>query len=608
MGQATVYCENCGEMIPEQDFAKGKAVHHDGKNYCQKCREQVAELQTNESGTPGTPGSGVHKPGSGVFKSTGSPYPSVRRVSGVFQPAAVGKATASGVQKRSSSGIRRAISAQVLKPVTPSQGQKVVSGDDSVRPDTTRARRKPTEETGSNKKMIGIVAAIVGAIVIVVVIVMAVQASAEKKKAEEHIRRHGLGATALDEVRIKVNDLNKKPAVEASDFEEALGMLNDKRELIAKADDSELSSELSSLEARVQKGKKAYLAEKEKEDTVSRIEAEGLKDLTAYEKYVMQLAQVLKAANDAPPVLGEKIKAATANLRQSGVRALLIRTNKQLQEKDQKPPLEKMLVQLKQLKEACEDMPDLAKEVQVEIDQIGKMQDDEVELLIHKLQADVDLLCGVKKFDEAISQIEAVGREVEKIQKAYAAVMALRRDTIERKKRESSGSSHIENPVGPGSRDKEIVLFSGTDLSGWQQQQTSNGSWTVDPAEKSLKGVNNQTGAPSNEKALWIFKSEPSLEDFDLSFEVRNVRGGGFTVGARIGTSGGNFIGFQVPGGSQWVLLVIEYRGNKATFHVSGRSNDVDFKDQRSSGKGMVGFGLASDQSAEFRNITVTPR
>ncbi len=66
MGKEIVYCEICGDRILEQEFAKGRAVTVLNKNYCVKCKAEVApdEEPAPESGRKsGHPSSSVRPPG-----------------------------------------------------------------------------------------------------------------------------------------------------------------------------------------------------------------------------------------------------------------------------------------------------------------------------------------------------------------------------------------------------------------------------------------------------------------------------------------------------------------------------------------------------------------
>ncbi len=595
MGQATVYCEKCGEMIPEQDFAKGKAVHHEGKNYCANCRGEVAHLLPQEAPSSG---SGVSKTGSGVFKSTASPYPSVRRVSGVFQPQAVGKASVSGAQKRTSSGIRKAISAQVLKPVTPAQGQKTVDDGEtthphphSTRPDTsTRARKKAP---GFNPLVIvGIVG---GLLVLGGIIFFAMQSAKKSAEAQKARDRQRKAKEAVEEVQDQMRTA-------AQNFDMILTAIDARRSIVK--GEKPYDAELAGLEEQIRKQKAAFEAQKANENKLASILSDAQKDPLSFKDHITRLNSFAKELTDAPAEFVGKVKQETVRLREVGIRAHIADAVKQAQAP--RPKYQHLIDTLSKLRDQAEDQPHMVKEIDAEIETIKRTRDEGAGSYFKKLSDEVYTLLDGKRFDDALKRVDEFPEEYHET-KHYPELLRLRTTILRRKEEHARGvgsggsGGHDDRPNPPVGG--EIQLFNGEDRKGWNTRNDANGTWNVDPVEKSLRGENTQVGAVTNERLLWIFKGEREWADLDLTFESRILKGDGFHVAVRVGASGSDVIRFQTET-QRWQTITVEYRGSTARIRMpNGQVDSLGLENRSPSG--FVGFGIEPGGLVEFRNIRV---
>ncbi len=580
MGQATVYCEICGDMIPEQEFDKGKALRHEGKNYCNNHRSEVPGADT--------PGSGVAKPGSGVFRSTGTPIPAVRRQSGGFQPAAVGKTAASGTAKRSSSGIRKAISAQVLKPVTPSEGQRAVNHE----------ANRGGHETGHTKRkakgpnMTVIITAVAIAIVVVVGGFMVWQSMAAKKRADDDEARRKRAETA-------VNDVKKLLSGPTIDYDAVLREVADVRDKVKGI--SPFEDDLQRIAKDAETRQQIARVKKELEDKVRTIIEEADKDRPNFAEYVKKLAALYKEVADPSEALTAKVKEESRNIRRKGIQALIEETRRQVYTPN--PAYKKPLEELGKLEDECEDMPELVKEVQDEIGRVQKVRDDAAQAAYRKLASETDQLCTDGNFTEALKRLDQFPAELEE-SSFYSDVLKLRSYIIQRQR---TG----KKPKPGGDEDKlgaadEVQLFNGEDMRGWQLAQGSNGSWDVDRGDRCIKGVNSQSGPDTPDKGLFTFRGERDWADLDFVFEARVRKGSGFMVISHVGSSGSSAINFDVKSKGVWNRWTVQYRGNEATVLTpEGTTNKVRLAGNSTAG--LIGFGLKAGDEADFRNITVKP-
>jgi hypothetical protein len=167
MGRAVVYCEKCGELISEEDFLNGKAVTSGEKNYCRKCKSQVADVLPDEP----------QAPKSGSSRNMASPSAEAKTASRIIRK------QGTGVYKKTGSGIRRAVQ-------SPAEDSGTFAGES----DEASAPRG-----GARKSNMPVFAAIGGVIVIIIVAVIFLtksgsgsspaEKSVEAQKAEDDERQ-----------------------------------------------------------------------------------------------------------------------------------------------------------------------------------------------------------------------------------------------------------------------------------------------------------------------------------------------------------------------------------------------------------------------------------
>ncbi|GEM_PF-6038552 len=160
MGKATVYCETCGEGIPEDDFDKGRAVRYQEKDYCAKCKQEISHLLK-----PAEDADALARKTSRIRTVDPNSASGVRKSSGV----------------RSQSGVRRTVQGPAVT-ATPARGTPHVTSGNGHRehPSQLRGPAAPPRQTASGEKKMYLIA---GAAVLLVVIILAV-ASMSKKSAE----------------------------------------------------------------------------------------------------------------------------------------------------------------------------------------------------------------------------------------------------------------------------------------------------------------------------------------------------------------------------------------------------------------------------------------
>lgn len=602
MGQATVYCDKCQEMIAQTDFAKGKAVLFEGKNYCPNCKGEISHLLPGSGGTQ--PGSGVSKTPSGVMKNPHTPITPVRRMSGVFQSSGVHKGNTSGVTKRSASGIRKAVSAEV-KAATPQEGSRPIgeSHGSHARIDT-RARKK-----GPGNKNTVMIACIIGAVVVVGIVVAVIVSNNARKQAEiqREQERHAKAKDALDQIRRLFNGL-------ANDFDPLLATIAEKRPLLD--GESGMALELTQIEGKVRERRDAFLAQKAREDTLARI----LKDAEArpgdYQKFLSQLADLRKATPELNEEFLSRIVAATKDLTQKGLRDTVAQIEKSIQ--DGKPPFKDQIDKLLALLDQAEGMPDLTKQIHSAIDSAKKADAERFREEFEALRDSVNKLVENKEYDQALQKIDNISEDL-KEGPFYPDILRLRTSVIERRANRGSGGGNNaggnngggQDPVTPAGQ--TVVLFNGEDLGGWSQRNTQYGAWSVDPVEKTLIGENKEPGLAAGQngsKALAIMKGE-NWADLDLMFEMKVTKGTLVLILARIGSSGNSSVTLTIPQASlgSWQKFRFEYRGRNLTICDlgNGAKNTLELA-ANDPPAGLIGFAVCEGTRAEFRKIEVTPR
>ncbi len=161
MGKATVYCETCGEVIPGDDFDKGRAVRYQEKDYCAKCKQEISHL----------------------LKPTEDADALARKTSRIRT---IDPNSASGVRKssavRTQSGVRRTVQAPAVS-ATPARGTPNLGSGNGHRdhPSQLRTPVAPSQSAPSGEKKMYYIG---GAAVLLVVIILAV--ASMSKKSEEN--------------------------------------------------------------------------------------------------------------------------------------------------------------------------------------------------------------------------------------------------------------------------------------------------------------------------------------------------------------------------------------------------------------------------------------
>jgi hypothetical protein len=564
MGRATVYCENCGSMIPEEEFAKGKAVHFQDKDYCGKCKKELGFLLA-----------AAPPKDDGVSKS------------GVIRKA--------GQDARSASGVRRAVTASV-------SSSRLPKIDATVGPERHTQHSHHAGSVRKSKAPVALYAGIAGVVLLVIIVIVAV--SRGKNGG-------GGGGTGGDDKAKAAYDaivqtINRSP----NDFAAILSA-------IGKAQ-PEVSG--TSYESRVKDLKKDYEDRKRVADSVAALKAD-LEKLAARikgrdepaKKLGTELTRIVEdsAKLQAFPRFEKELKDAWLKLTAYEVDSKIVEAEKFFKDNPRKWMQAKEIVTavydyeareyepLKDFKDVPGAKPvwtyNIPPEVMTKAGGVKRTIDDDWEKCaktdFEKLKADVDRLCGEKKFDEALRLCDAFPKEYSGTQ-WFAKANTELKNRVENARRENATAGELRDMIDPAKG-----------LGDWRMSQAN--AFRYENGE--IRGANN------GEAQISVFKGEETWTDYVFEFEFKVVKDS-IVFAIRISSEGN--AGFKLSPTNkfnqdediklgEWYKIRLEVTGEVVKVTWPGRNwSEVVMNDlaQKKALKGFVGFALEKGCEGAFRN------
>ncbi len=199
MGHATIYCDICGEMIPQDQIDKGKAVHYQNKYYCAGCRTQHLSGVVADPDSPPI-GTGVHKASSsGAMKAVGSSEAAMLRLGHIMGGAsATPSKSGSGPLQKSGSGPRPSVPAGPLRTGTPARGHpSVPSPRTTRRPTEVRMDRRAPSRPTNPYAILGVI----GGVLLVALVGYLFHRSEQNRLRLEEVRKKRAAEAALSQIR-----------------------------------------------------------------------------------------------------------------------------------------------------------------------------------------------------------------------------------------------------------------------------------------------------------------------------------------------------------------------------------------------------------------------
>jgi hypothetical protein len=77
------YCDTCRKKLTEQEFADGHAIHAGNQVYCKECASKVQIVAPAPGRTPGSSGTRLNSPSTGVIRRGATPAHALRPASSV---------------------------------------------------------------------------------------------------------------------------------------------------------------------------------------------------------------------------------------------------------------------------------------------------------------------------------------------------------------------------------------------------------------------------------------------------------------------------------------------------------------------------------------------
>ncbi|MBI3096897.1 MAG: hypothetical protein HYY93_01425 [Planctomycetes bacterium] len=605
MGKATVYCEKCGDMIPEKDFESGRAVTVQGKHYCPKCRKSVEHLLP-PPGTPVTPVP-ISKKSSGIVPSVRNP-----------------------VRKPHSSGIVRAVGSpatgrtskhQALRPPTPSQvikkkssGFRIAVESDIPPAEDDGAEGTPSRAPVSRKqseKRTALYAAIAGGLVLLLAGGFIWNKSAKERQAREVAEAK---ARAADEAWKAILDLRKtlrdKP-------DQVLVMLGDKKIALAgskyesdsKALEKDLKAEITeqAYQAKLSERFAELQAQRESGDIESL-----KKDLTA-----------LRKSDRIPDSLKSKIDLEVLALTKLGMQRRLDQA--ELYDSGHQREYDKSIDTYTDIMTDCEapELQDFRTRAQIKKDDVVTRREADANSSYEEIRRRVEEMLGDHHFDQAFEATRefdtltfgmtpAKGR----IEQLQARISKEKEEFARSQQPPPGGTPPDGTPPGGEPAGPAVTLFNGKDTSGWQV----NGStveWKVENGEmvgrSKLSDPPPKFGAQGTINIDNIFFPPGRMgASYEMEVEV-SLNKGAFAV--LVHYDGAKAIGLTRPFDSSvltgmlntWITARIRVENKNVSITVGGMPAGSAPLDPGAPATGTIGFTVFGSSEFRIRKAVLTP-
>lgn len=593
MGKATVYCETCGEGIPEDDFNKGRAVRYQEKDYCAKCKQEISHL----------------------LKPTEDADALARKTSRIRT---VDPTSSSGVRKssgvRSQSGVRRTSQSPAIA-ATPARGTPHVSSGNGNREHPSQLRAPAAQpQTASGEKKMYLIAGAAGLLVVIILVVASMsKKSGENADVEKRAVRDKIAKEAYENCKAYrdgaphdfVGLLNllaeAKPQVSGTDWEVPLSQLQREAEAtkVAKDKRDQAAAKIDELRSRIGQEPKAA------GDIKAKLEA-------------------LRSEVPDDKELQERISTAIEEARRATFQCEFDDVNTYVQTNP--TDYEAQIDKYNKLRQDVEAFPeDYQQQMLPQIDErlrwVKEARENDATSRWTTIRGNAEAFRGkrdyfsakseVKNFTEndrysmcnVINEARTYLRELEQEEQAW--------NEEQKREREKPPDPGPGPGPGPGPAAGAIALFDGVNIPGLMRG-TKTALWEVVNGE--LHGKHNDPNPPPASEKINVsdiidFHLHP-CEKCVLEMDVKVAKGGfgvflGFRVqGSDVQVTSGNIISnpaLFTP--DSWHHFKLDYDGSAVILTIDGGSTEK--LEVQSPGRGSCAIALYPGAEAYFKNITL---
>ncbi|MFH1680180.1 MAG: hypothetical protein ABIH26_05980 [Candidatus Eisenbacteria bacterium] len=596
MGRATVYCEQCGELIPEADFLGEKAVTVRNKHYCRKCKAAVAHLIAEEPLPPAS-------------RRSSATVPAVRRP-----------------VSRRSSGILPAVGDPAGRKRTPSKKKRSSGVLPAVRPGARAGRHssavrgkvgEPTAEDGSqvhetrryrrqkDKRTQWIALGVGGGVILLAVIGLVMHSISKKKEQQRIAARNADGAAAVQEVR---DHLQQQPG----DFEGAIRRLTD-AQLRFQGTPSQGDADNLRRELQEQRTQQVWREEQWERFRVLR------KEKPSDPAEVITKLQTLRreVAVKMPEDFGRQIEEEIERVRRYGFGKEMERIDRILA--DDPKAYDKVIDGLTDLGTQADVPTDVSDEIRSRIDRVRLKRDEDAAKTYQEIEQDVLELLQQHLYEQAMRRAEGFPSEFGATSASRDVAVLKQRVRDEEAQYKKSQEQPPKPPPGGGDKPPPpppagggIVLYDGTSLNGWTL--VGGGQITVEhrdgtlvarhsvsePAKDEGGSVNYNEFVYCNTTESWSeydIEFDLMVERFEFGLMVRWVAAPGNQPGwaSRMGPPSGMPLG-------QWVHFCVEVRDSQASVVLDGQRQSYSYT-AGGGPPGGVAFAMPAGAAVQVRNI-----
>jgi len=599
VGKATVYCEICGEGIPGDEFAKGRAVHHQDKDYCAKCKHEISHLLP-----PADDPDGLARKTSRIrtVDPNASSASGVRKSSGI----------------RAQPGIRRTSGQSPAVAATPAHGTPTVRGN-GQREHPSQFHGAPARSTSPEKKLYLIGG---GALLLVIVVIAAgswKNSAAEKDKETARADREKAAKEAYE------NCLSYKNAAPGS-FEPLLALIGEKKAAVQGTD---WEVQLADLQHKTEEAKKK---KETRDDLVTKVDAERLRigsDPKAAREIKGNLEKYREAAGD-DKELQDKISKGIEEARRQAVQADFEEVNQFVLQNpnDYDGAVDKYHTVKEELAEFAQEFQEsVMQQIDQRVEWVKQGRETAADGMWKSVMGGADQYRSQHNFAEAKRQahnflLNEQFKNCKAMEDAQQYLRDLDREEQawqEEQKRQQQPPPD-PNPPGPGpgpgpgpAAGAKVTLFDGTNRPGMTLGGTAK--WEV--ANGEIQARHNDANLPAESHQIQLtdvleFHTHV-VDKCVLEFEAKIVKGGfaamlGFRTeaGEPKWTAGPVF---QTPDNmkpDQWYKLRLEYDGRNVVYSIDGAGASA--AQIANPGKGAPALGIYPGCEVHFRNLTLTEK
>lgn len=605
MGKATLYCEKCGDMIPEKDFESGRAVTVQGKHYCPKCKKAVEHLLP-PSGGPTTPvplskrSSGIvpavrpasHNPkSSGIVRAVNPPSAPRTPKHQTLRSSSPGPT----IHKKSS-GFRLAVESDI-----PSSDEDGNGEEGGGRPVRAPASRKKAE------KKTALYAAIAGGVVLLLAV-----GFIWNKTSKENAQRLAAEAKAkaADDAWQSIMDLRRtlpdKP-------EEVLGRLVDKKNALAgskyEADSKSLDK---TLRGEIAEQKRLADLRRKVEDIQSRRETGDIQSL-------LQELAVLNKTERLPDDLKTKIAAEEKALARLEMQRRL--DTAEAFESGNLKKYDEAIDKYTDIYSDCEapELQEIGTRAKAKADAVTARRESDANSQFEEIRRRVDGLLANHQYEEADKATKEFDSLTFGRTPAKGKIEQLQ-DRISKEKQEYARSQQPPPPPNPPPdgtppggtpAGQAVALFNGKDMGGWNIQGNTV-EWKIESGE--MVGRSKSDKIPPAGTSTIDNTCHPAGHmnaEYEMEVEVSVPKGSAcllvhFDPGEqKLTTLTFDSTTSQALGPGKWITARIRVEKRVATLFVNGRQEQQINLSPEAPANGTIGFSVNGGSELRVKKATV---